>query len=64
MHQGEAHRVWPYSIAAIVSRAKRARAVICRLRASVLAELRSVEIQDSTRRVFVIQALNGAIRTD
>jgi hypothetical protein len=26
--------------------------------------LRSVEIQDSTRRVFVIQALNGAIRTD
>jgi hypothetical protein len=29
----------PYSIAAIVSRAKRARAVICRFRASVSAEL-------------------------
>jgi hypothetical protein len=29
----------PYSIAAIVSRAKRARTVICRFRASVLAEL-------------------------
>jgi hypothetical protein len=39
VHQGEAHRLWPYSIAAIVSRAKRARTVLCRFRASVLAEL-------------------------